>query len=71
MYTEDTKYSGKNDNFDYKLTIFYDLCKRALVPKEALSQAYPTMLRGLALDHYYTTLSNQKSPSTAYRPPQG
>jgi hypothetical protein len=58
MYTEDNKYSGEDDNFDFKFTIFYDLCSRADVPQEAKVKAYPTMLRGLALDHYYTNLKN-------------
>ena len=29
MYTEDNKYSGENDNFDFKLVIFHNLCNRA------------------------------------------
>ena len=58
MYTEDNKYSGEDDNFDFKLTIFHNLCSRADVPQEAKVKAYPTMLRGLALDHYYTNLKN-------------
>jgi len=29
---EDNKYSGEDDNFNFKLTIFYDLCSRADVP---------------------------------------
>jgi len=32
MYTEDNKYSGEDDNFNFKLTIFYNLCSRANVP---------------------------------------
>ena len=58
MYTEDNKYSGENDNFDFKLVIFHDLCDRADVPQETRIKAYPTMLRGLALDHFYTSLKN-------------
>jgi len=26
LYTNKTKYSSENDNFDFKLTIFIDLC---------------------------------------------
>ena len=26
LYTNKSKYSGKNDNFDFKLIIFIDLC---------------------------------------------
>jgi hypothetical protein len=58
MYEEENKYSGDNDNFDFKLAIFHDLCARADVPENAKSKAYPTMLRGSALDHYYTNLRN-------------
>jgi len=58
LYTENTKYSGDNDNFDYKLMIFYDLCEKAALPQQAFGQAYSTMLRGLALDHYYTNRKN-------------
>jgi hypothetical protein len=58
LYTEDTKYSGEDDNFDYKLMIFHDLCEKAALPQQAFAQAYSTMLRGLALDHYYTNRKN-------------
>src|SRR5271155_5851668 len=43
-----------NESLDYKLTIFYDICNRADVPQEAYFKAFPTMLKGLALDHFYT-----------------
>jgi hypothetical protein len=58
LYTDESKYSGDNDNFDFKLTIFTDLCQKADIPKQEFSQAYSTMLRGLALDHYYTNLKS-------------
>src|SRR6266536_4543583 len=54
LYSNNSKYSNKDDNLDYKLMIFYDLCQKASVPLQAFDQAYSTMLRGLALDHYYT-----------------
>jgi hypothetical protein len=44
LYTDDAKYSGKNNNFDYKLTIFIDLCSKANILHLGLSQAYSTML---------------------------
>ena len=58
LYTNKAKYSGENDNFDFKLTIFTDLCQKADIPKQEFSQAYSTILRGLALDHYYTNLKS-------------
>ena len=29
LYTDKSKYSSKNDNFDFKSTIFIDLCQKA------------------------------------------
>jgi hypothetical protein len=58
LYTEESKYTGQDDNFDFKLVIFYDLCGRADVPDGAMAKAYPTMLSSLALDHYYTNIRN-------------
>ena len=59
MYTDETKYSGKNDSFTYKLTIFHDICTRADVPHEAKAKAFPTMLKGLALDYYYSNINKR------------
>ena len=48
------RYSDENVNFIYKLSIFHDICARADVPQEAKSMAFPTMLKGLALDYCYS-----------------
>ena len=64
LYTEDTKYSRENNNFNFKLTIFYNLCNRANIPQDAKTKAYPIMLCGLALDHYYTNLKNVTQTSS-------
>jgi hypothetical protein len=53
MYTEEQKYSGIDKSFNYKLKIFYDICKRAGLPNTAYINAFPTMLKGLAQDHFY------------------
>ena len=58
MYTKSNKYSSKNDNFDYKLLIFYNLYEKAALPSQAFGQAYSTILLSLALDHYYTNRKN-------------
>ncbi len=55
---EDNKYSGEDNNFDFKLIIFYNLCSRANMPQKTKAKVYPTILRGLVLDHYYTNLKN-------------
>jgi hypothetical protein len=44
MYTDKSKYSGENDNFDYKLVIFNDLYNRVDILESIKAKAYPTML---------------------------
>ncbi|RKF81069.1 hypothetical protein GcM1_186004, partial [Golovinomyces cichoracearum] len=34
MYSEESKYCGENENFEFKLTRFCDLCNRAAIPKD-------------------------------------
>jgi hypothetical protein len=59
IYTDEQKYNSTNGSFDHKLTIFLDICKRVELPEEALMRAFPTMLKGLALDHFYNALLSQ------------
>lgn len=54
MYTEDQKYGGAGDNFDFKLTIFKSTCVRAGLPDEERIKAFPTMLKARALVYYYS-----------------
>jgi hypothetical protein len=58
MYSDESKYTGLNDNFDYKLNIFYNLCSRASVFKTAKAKVYLIILISLAFDYYYTNLCN-------------
>jgi hypothetical protein len=55
LYTDEQKYSGYNDTFDYKYGIFLDLCERTAVPREVYLKTFPTMLKGAALNYYYTS----------------
>jgi hypothetical protein len=68
IFTDESKYTRQDNNFDFKLVIFHDLCSRASVPEETKVKAYPTMLSHLALDHYYTNLETLLGPclSTSY-----
>ena len=61
IYTEEQKYNGINGSFDLKLAIFLDICQRVDLPASCLLRAFPTMLKGLALDHFY---NNQLSGLT-------
>ena len=58
MYTDDLKYTGHNDNFDYKLAIFNNVCKRANLPDCLKAIAFPVMLTSQALTYYFTNLTN-------------
>ena len=60
LYIDDMNYSGENDNFDFKLTMFHDLCNRADIPDHVKTKAFPTMLRSLALDYYYANIVNKR-----------
>ena len=53
MYIDDQKYGGVNESFDYKLRIFYDICKRSGLPPAGYTKVFPTILKGLVQDNYY------------------
>ena len=53
IFIDKAKYSGENNSFSFKLTIFHDICPKANVPQEILLKAFPTMLTSLGLDYYY------------------
>jgi len=48
IYTDDQKYNRVSNSFNFKLTIFYNICKRAGLPSKGYITAFPTMLKGLA-----------------------
>ena len=52
IYTDSQKYDGTSDSFDFKLTIFYDICKRSGLPPNGYMIAFPIMLKGLAQEYY-------------------
>jgi hypothetical protein len=57
LYTEEMKYGGGDyDVLDTKLAIFRDSCNRIGVPRWQASDAFPTMLKGRALQYYYDWL---------------
>ena len=55
-YTTDMKYGGNDDRFDYKLSIFYDICNRTNLPEWQWNIAVAIMLKDNALSYYYRTL---------------
>jgi hypothetical protein len=54
VYTDGQKYDGST-SFDYKLTIFYNICKRSGLSRKAYAIVFLTMLKGLAEKHYYSS----------------
>ena len=53
IYTEEFKYNGTNGSFNYKLTIFYNICNQSNVLQEAYNKALLIILTGLALNQYF------------------
>ena len=54
QYTDDEKYNGTTGgSFDYKLSIFLDICQRVELPRESVIKAFPIMLKGLALQYFH------------------
>ena len=48
IYIDDQKYNRVSNSFDFKLTIFYNICKRSSLPPEGYIVAFPSILKGLA-----------------------
>ena len=66
IYTEESKYSGEDDNFDRKLTIFNDLCNRVGIPQEAKIKGFLTMLRGITFNFYYKNKATYTTFNSIY-----
>jgi hypothetical protein len=61
MYTDEAKYSDENDSFLFKLTMFYDICRRAEISEETKLNVFFIMLKELTLNYYYAHLNISKS----------
>ena len=53
IYTKESKYGGNRDSFDFKLTIFHNICGCANIPYKAKAKAFFIILKSLALDFFY------------------
>ena len=47
IYTDDQKYNSVSNSFNFKLTIFYNICRRSSLPPKGYMTAFPTILKGL------------------------
>ncbi|POS81843.1 hypothetical protein EPUL_006705, partial [Erysiphe pulchra] len=55
MYSEENKYSGlPTESFTYKFSIFIDVASKSEIPQDALPTAFSIMLKGMALEYYYS-----------------
>ena len=53
MYIEESKYGGNGDSFNFKLAIFHNIYRYTNILYKAKAKAFPTMLKGLALNFFY------------------
>lgn len=73
MYTNKIKYSGKNNGFSFKLTIFYNIYTRADVPQNILLEVFWSILNGLILNYYdsntnISTIASFRKYVNQYKP---
>ena len=61
IYTKESKYRGNKNNFNFKLTIFYNIYGRANILYKAKAKAFPMILKGLALNFFYLNNTINKS----------
>ena len=61
IYKENDKFSDTGDNFDFKLTIFLDKCRRVGLPRVAFIYSAAIMLSDQALTHYYANRGSAAS----------
>ena len=58
IYKDEDKFSSTGDNFNFKVTIFYDKCSRVGLPPNAYIHGASIMLSGQAQTYYYANCGN-------------
>jgi len=48
IYTDDQKYNGLSNSFNFKLTILHNIYKRSSLPPKGYAVAFLSILKGLA-----------------------
>ena len=61
MYTEESKYRGNRDSFNFKLTIFHNIYGCVNILYKTKAKAFPIMLKGLILNFFYLNNTINKS----------
>ena len=56
MYINEKKYDKSlTKNLNYKFTIFMNLCIRAEILQQTIQTTFPTMLKSMTLEYYYSS----------------
>ena len=66
IYIDSQKYNKVNKSFNLKQIIFKDIYKKASLQLDNYIIAFPTILKGLAQDHYYNCTLSAKIYLEAY-----
>ena len=66
IYTDNQKYNRVNKSFDFKLTIFEDICRQANLQPNDYIVAFPNILKGLTQDYYYNQTLLSRLYTKAY-----
>ena len=53
MYSDEIKYSDKNDSWNFKFIIFYNMCVKAEVSETVKLMTFLIMFKKIALNYYY------------------
>ena len=61
IYIKESKYKNNRDSFNFKFTIFYNICGRANILYKTKAKAFPIILKGLALNFFYLNNTINKS----------
>src|SRR5580700_530370 len=61
IYNDNQKYDSIGDSFDFKLSIFYDICRRYKLLPDGYMITFPNILKGLVLSYYYNCNLSTKS----------
>ena len=61
IYIKESKYRGNRDNFNFKLTIFYNIYRRVNILYKTKAKAFPIILKDLVLNFFYLNNTINKS----------
>jgi hypothetical protein len=66
IYTNNKKYNRIDNSFDFKLTVFCDICNRLCLLAKGYITAFLVMLKGLTQQHYYNCALLTKTFDNVY-----